>query len=105
MTLQFDLNHADPTTTSATDCTRACGIFADGALTTAGEAVDRASNGRLRALIARGDVSGKSGRTTLLHDLVRTSVAASRVLTLSAWARRPSSASRPTLRAIAMTAC
>ena len=76
MTLQFDLFHADPTSV-ATDCI-VLGIFADGALSPAGEAVDRASHGRLRALVARGDVSGKAGRTTLLHDL--TGIAAPRVL-------------------------
>jgi leucyl aminopeptidase len=67
MTLQFELNHADPAT-AATDCV-VLGIFADGTLSGAGEAIDRASAGRLRALIARGDVSGKTGRSLLLHDL------------------------------------
>jgi leucyl aminopeptidase len=56
MTLQFALNQADPTTL-ATDCI-VLGIFADGALSAAGETIDRASNGRLRALVARGDVAG-----------------------------------------------
>ncbi|HTA65404.1 MAG TPA: leucyl aminopeptidase [Xanthomonadaceae bacterium] len=67
MSLQFDLNLADATAV-ATDCI-VLGIFADGTLSPSGEAVDRAGNGCLRALIERGDVSGKSGRTTLLHDL------------------------------------
>jgi leucyl aminopeptidase len=78
MTLQFELNPADPTTV-ATDCL-ILGVFADGALAAAGVAVDAASGGRLRALIARGDVSGKAGRTALLHDLP--GVAAARVLTV-----------------------
>ena len=67
MTLQFDLNHAEPTTVD-TDCI-VLGVFADGTLSASGDAVDRAGNGRLRALIARGDVSGKPGRSTLLHDI------------------------------------
>ena len=76
MSLQFELNPADPTTV-ATDCL-ILGVFADGTFSTAGVAVDTASDGRLRALVARGDVSGKSGRTALLHDLP--GLAAARVL-------------------------
>ncbi|HEY2345215.1 MAG TPA: leucyl aminopeptidase [Xanthomonadaceae bacterium] len=76
MSLQFDLNHADPTAVAA-DCI-VLGIFADGSLSASGETVDRASGGRLRALVERGDVSGKASRTTLLHDL--SGVAAPRVL-------------------------
>jgi len=76
MTLQFELNHADPIAV-ATDCI-VLGVFADGALGAAGEAVDRASGGRLSALIARGDVSGKTSRSVLLHDLA--GVTAPRVL-------------------------
>ena len=76
MTLQFELNHAN-SSTLATDCIM-LGIFADGTLSPAGEAVDRACNGRLRALIARGDASGKTGRNVLLHDLE--GIAAPRVL-------------------------
>ncbi len=76
MTLQFELNPADPATASV-DCL-ILGVFADGALPAASEAADRASGGRLRALIARGDVSGKTGRTALLHDLP--GIAAVRVL-------------------------
>ena len=76
MTLQFALNHTDAAAL-ATDCI-VLGIFADEALSPTGEAVDRASNGRLRTLIARGDVSGKTGRSVLLHDLA--GIAAPRVL-------------------------
>src|SRR5260221_13581247 len=54
MTLQFELNHAHPTTV-ATDCI-VLGVFADGALSASGMAIDGMSNGRLRTLIARGDV-------------------------------------------------
>ena len=78
MTLQFELNHADPSSL-ATDCI-VLGIFADGTLSNAGDSVDRASAGRLRALIARGDVSGKTGRSLLVHDLP--GLAAPRVLTV-----------------------
>ena len=35
----------------------------------AAQAIDAASGGRLAALVARGDISGKTGRTALLHDL------------------------------------
>ncbi len=78
MTLQFLLNHADPAAV-ATDCV-VFGVFADGTLGAAGETLDRASNGRLRTLIARGDVSGKTGRSALLHDLE--GIAAPRLLAI-----------------------
>ena len=78
MTLEFTLNHA-PATAVDTDCI-VVGAFADGSLSPAGESLDGASDGRLRALIERGDVSGKSGRTALLHDLPGT--AAARVLVI-----------------------
>ena len=76
MTLEFSLNHAAPAEL-ATDCL-VVGVFADGPLTGAAEAVDAASGGRLAALAQRGDLSGKAGRTSLLHDLP--GVAATRVL-------------------------
>ncbi|MBS0194261.1 MAG: leucyl aminopeptidase [Proteobacteria bacterium] len=76
MSLQFHLSHTDPVS-HASDCL-ILGIFADGALSASGEAVDRACGGRVKALIERGDVSGKAGRTTLLHDLP--GVKAARVL-------------------------
>lgn len=78
MTLEFSLNHEAPAALS-TDCL-VVGVFADGALAGAAEALDSASGGRLSALAARGDVSGKTGRTTLLHDLP--GVTAPRVLAL-----------------------
>ncbi len=76
MTLQFELNHADPTAVDA-DCI-ILGVFADGALSASGEAIDRAGNGRMRALIASGDVSGKTGRSALLHGIA--DIKATRVL-------------------------
>ncbi len=67
MALEFRLNPADPTTADV-DCV-IVGLYADGALTPAADAVDRAAGGRLAALVARGDVSGKTGQTALLPDL------------------------------------
>ncbi len=76
MALEFQLNHADPAT-AATDCL-VVGLFADGSLPASAQAVDKASGGKLAALAARGDVSGKTGRTALLPDLA--GVSAPRVL-------------------------
>lgn len=67
MALEFDLNRPDPAA-AETDCV-VLGLYAEGSLTPAGEALDGASGGRLKQLIARGDASGKAGRTALLHDL------------------------------------
>ena len=67
MTLEFDLNHDAPASTT-TDCV-VVGAFADNTLTPAGQALDTASGGRIRALLERGDASGKTGKTALLHDL------------------------------------
>ena len=76
MSLEFSLNPHAPITAQV-DCL-IVGVFADGSLSPAGKAVDAASNGRLQALITRGDVSGKTGKTALLHDLA--GVSAQRVL-------------------------
>jgi leucyl aminopeptidase len=78
MTLEFTLNHDAPAT-AHTDCI-VVGAFADSSLTPAAQAIDGASGGRLAALLARGDVSGKTGRTAMLHDLP--GVAAPRVLVI-----------------------
>jgi leucyl aminopeptidase len=67
MSLEFELNRDAPAAVEA-DCI-VVGVFADQSLTAAGTALDTASGGRLRALLARGDVSGKAGKTALLHDL------------------------------------
>ncbi|MFL6592363.1 MAG: leucyl aminopeptidase [Luteimonas sp.] len=75
MSLEFTLNQAAPTDTAA-DCI-VVGAFADGtaasgvsaSLTPAAQALDAASGGRLSALVARGDISGKTGSSTALHDL------------------------------------
>ncbi|GAB1594565.1 leucyl aminopeptidase [Lysobacter claricitrinus] len=76
MALEFDLTSDAPASVIA-DCI-VVGVFADKSLTEAGAAIDRACGGRLSALIERGDVSGKAGKTALLHDL--TDVKAPRVL-------------------------
>lgn len=76
MTLEFTLNHQDPATVDA-GCV-VVGVFADGRLSPAAQAVDAASGGRLGRLVERGDLAGKPGQTALLHDL--DGVAAPRVL-------------------------
>ena len=76
MALELKLNPADPASAQA-DCV-VVGAFADGSLGPSANALDTASNGRLAALVARGDVSGKIGRITLLQDLA--GVASPRVL-------------------------
>ena len=76
MALEFTLNH-DASATADFDCV-VVGAFADKTLTPAAQAIDQASAGRLTVLVERGDVSGKTGKTTLLHDLP--GVSAPRVL-------------------------
>ncbi|QGW64085.1 leucyl aminopeptidase [Lysobacter soli] len=78
MALEFDLNRDAPAA-AHTDCI-VVGAFADNSLTPAAKALDEASNGRIRALLERGDASGKTGKTALLHDLP--GVAAPRVLVI-----------------------
>ena len=78
MSLEFSLNQTPPATASV-DCV-VVGAYADGSLTPAAAALDAASDGRIKALIARGDIVGKTGKTSLLHDLPN--VAAPRVLVI-----------------------
>ncbi len=82
MALEFDLNRDAPTTAKV-DCI-VVGVFSnnasDNTLTTAAKALDDASGGRIGKLLERGDVSGKTGKTALLHDL--DGVAAPRVLVI-----------------------
>src|SRR4249919_142636 len=78
MSLEFTLSSAAPAG-AATDCI-IVGAFADDSLAPAAQALDAASGGKLAALIARGDVSGKTGRSALLHDLP--GVTAPRVLVI-----------------------
>jgi leucyl aminopeptidase len=57
------------------------GAFADGTLPPPAQAIDKASRGKLSALIKRGDLDQKAGATLLLHDLP--GIAAERVLLVS----------------------
>jgi leucyl aminopeptidase len=76
MTLEFDLNR-DAAAAAQTDCV-VVGAFADKTLTAAARTLDEASGGRLTVLLERGDISGKTGKTALLHDV--RGVASPRVL-------------------------
>jgi leucyl aminopeptidase len=67
MALEFTLNHDAPAT-AGFDCI-VVGAYGDKTLTPAGRALDSASGGKLNTLVQRGDVSGKTGKTTLLLDL------------------------------------
>lgn len=67
MSLEFALNQA-PAAEAAVDCL-IVGAYADHSLPEASLAVDAACGGRLSALLARGDLSGKAGRCALLPDL------------------------------------
>lgn len=61
------------------------GAFADGTLTPAAQAIDKASKRRLSAILKRGDLDAKAGSSVLLHDVP--GVAATRVLVVSLGAR------------------
>ena len=78
MSLQYDLTR-EAVASIAADCI-VVGVFADNTLSASAAAIDSASGGRLTALLTRGDVSGKTGKTTLLHDLP--GVTAPRVLVI-----------------------
>ncbi|MFT3806964.1 leucyl aminopeptidase [Arenimonas sp.] len=78
MSLEFQLTQSDPAS-AETDCV-VVGLFADRSLSPAGQRLDAASGGRLAALAARGDLSGKTGRTALLPDL--SGIRAPRVLVI-----------------------
>ena len=67
MALEFQTNSQNPLQTE-TDCL-VVGVYADKSLSPSAKALDEASSGRLSALLERGDVSGKTGRSSLLHDL------------------------------------
>ena len=81
MALEFTLHDAPAAdaATLASDCI-VVGAYADKTLTPTGQALDAASGGRIAALIERGDVSGKTGKATFLHDLP--GVTAPRVLVI-----------------------
>ena len=67
MALEFTLNQGAAATADV-DCV-VVGAYADKTLTPSAQAINGASGGRLSALLQRGDVGGKTGSTTLLHDL------------------------------------
>ena len=76
MALEFHLNPSEPASVDC-DCV-VVGAFSDTGLSPSGQALNHAAGGRLADLLARGDLSGKAGRCTLLPDLA--GVAAPRVL-------------------------
>ena len=78
MALEFTLNHAAPAAAEV-DCV-IVGVYADKTLSPAAQALDAASGGRLTTLVNRGDVCGKTGASTLLHDVA--GVKAARVLAI-----------------------
>ncbi len=57
------------------------GVYAGGDLTASARALDKAANGAIAALLARGELDDKVGATLMLHDLP--GVAAPRVLLVS----------------------
>ncbi|MBR0568840.1 leucyl aminopeptidase [Azoarcus sp. L1K30] len=57
------------------------GTFAGGALSTAAQAVDKASKGKLSQVVKHGDLEDKAGASVMLHDVPGT--AADRVLLVS----------------------
>jgi leucyl aminopeptidase len=57
------------------------GAFADGTLSPAGQALDKAAAGRLAAVLKRGDLEEAAGSTVVLHDVP--GVAAERVMLVS----------------------
>ena len=76
MALEFQINSQNPLQTE-TECL-VVGVYADKSLSPSAKALDEASGGRLTALLDRGDVSGKTGRTSFVHDIA--GVKAPRVL-------------------------
>ena len=64
---------------NASGCT-VIGVYADGKLSEAAAAIDKAAKGYLRRVIERGDMKGVTGSTLLLHDVP--GVACTRVLLL-----------------------
>jgi len=67
MALDFQINSQSPLLTE-TDCL-VVGVYADKSLSPSAKALDEAGNGRISALLERGDISGKTGRTGFLHDV------------------------------------
>ncbi|MFN9029842.1 MAG: leucyl aminopeptidase [Betaproteobacteria bacterium] len=81
----MEISVSDAAVTGAKTGTLVIGAFADGSLTSAADAVDRAAGGTLSAALARGDLDGKAGATLLFPSLA--GVGADRVLLVSLGAR------------------
>jgi leucyl aminopeptidase len=83
------------------------GVLQSRELTAAGNAIDRASGGYLRAIMARGDMDGKLGATLTLHNVPN--IAAERVMLVGLGSadelddRRYRGATRAAMRALAAT--
>ena len=78
MALSFNTTQNNAATDSS-DCI-VIGAFSDKTFNAAGQQLDAASNGRLAALAARGDISGKIGQTVLLQDIA--GIASPRILVI-----------------------
>ncbi len=78
MALSFNTTQNNPATDSS-DCI-VIGAFSDKTFNAAGQQLDAASDGRLAALAARGDISGKIGQTVLLQDIA--GIASPRILVI-----------------------
>jgi leucyl aminopeptidase len=78
MALSFNHTQNNPAT-DVSDCV-VIGAFSDKTFNPAGHQLDAAGDGRLSALAARGDISGKSGQTVLLQDIA--GIAAPRILVI-----------------------
>jgi leucyl aminopeptidase len=78
MSLNLSLLHSDPAEIDVDAVIAA--VHEDGSLSAAAQRLDASSGGRIAALVAAGDASGKPGRSLLLHGLA--GVRAPRVLLL-----------------------
>ena len=78
MALRFNTTQNNPAPDSS-DCI-VIGAFSNKTFNAAGQQLDAASNGRLAALAARGDISGKIGQTVLLQDIA--GIASPRILVI-----------------------
>ena len=63
--MEFSLKHS-PAERVRSACV-VIGLFEDGTLTPAGQAIDQAASGYLSSLVRRGDLKGKAGACALLH--------------------------------------
>ncbi len=77
-----------------TDCL-VVGLFEGQSLAGVAKALDVATKGLVARLVKQGDFDGKRGTQLMLHEVA--GIGAARVL-LVAWARKPSSRTRPSWR-------